>query len=205
MGARSVYGFIASDSSASATTCSLAPSSGSEIFNPALPSCCSDLIICASGRSGYPIGRSESLFSDQVPSLSHGRIARRTGGRTAAVNCIMLLINSMSSKPMSLRLVARDVLNDLDGDWHAEPGHPVENVPRGLRVGTLSSQTPSLQTPADDGRVSTHSGFNQASPAVARTALPGDASMLPNCRVMSVTLRCRGLARNRCRTGHNDD
>jgi hypothetical protein len=43
-----------------------------------------------------------------------------------------------TNKPMSLRLVARRVLYDPDGDWHAEPGHPVEHVACDLRQAASS-------------------------------------------------------------------
>jgi hypothetical protein len=53
-------------------------------------------------------------------------------------------------------LGARRGLHGPDGDWHAEPGHPVENVACDLRLGPLSAQIPNLQTPADDGLVAIH-------------------------------------------------
>jgi hypothetical protein len=89
------------------------------------------------------------------------------------------------NKPMPLRLAATCVLCDPNRDWHTETCHPVDDVACDLRLGPLIGQNPSVETPANDGLVAMHRGFNQAPTAVARTALPGDASMLRDCREMS--------------------
>ncbi len=69
--------------------------------------------------------------------------------------------------PMPLRLVARRVLCDPDGDRHSEPCHPVENVACSLRLGLLIGQNPSVEPPTNDGLVAIHRGFDQAPTAVA--------------------------------------
>src|SRR5271166_142582 len=70
-------------------------------------------------------------------------------------------------KSMPLRLVSRRVLRDPDGDWHAEPCHPVENVACNLGFGPLIGQNPSVEAPANDGLVAIHRGFSEAPAAVA--------------------------------------
>jgi hypothetical protein len=85
------------------------------------------------------------------------------------------------NKPTMVPFLALRVLPDPDGDWHAEPCHPVQDVASDLHLGPLIAQNPSEETPADDGLVAIHRGFNQAPPAVTRTALPGYA----------ITARCR--------------
>jgi hypothetical protein len=94
------------------------------------------------------------------------------------------------NKPMPLRLAASCMLCDPDRDWHTETCHPVDDVACDLRFGPLTGQNPSVETPANDGLVAIHRGLNQAPTAVARIALPGDASMLRDRREMSVALRC---------------
>src|SRR5436309_2482065 len=95
--------------------------------------------------------------------------------------------------------------DDADGDWHAEPGHPIEHVASNLRLGPLIGQSSGVKTPADDGFVSIYPGFGQAPAIVARTALPAEAPTLCNRREMSVALRCRDLARNGCRPRRDDN
>ena len=90
------------------------------------------------------------------------------------------------NKPMPLRLAASCVLCDPDRDRHTEACHPVDHVACDLRFSPLTGQNPSVETPANDGLVAIHRGLNQAPTAVARTALPGDASMLRYRRQMSV-------------------
>jgi hypothetical protein len=88
-------------------------------------------------------------------------------------------------------LIHRD-LWVADGDWHAEPCHPVEKIACNLDFGPLIAQNPSAQTPANGGLAAIHRDFDQALNTVARAALPGDAFMLRDYREMPVTLRCRG-------------
>jgi hypothetical protein len=90
------------------------------------------------------------------------------------------------NKPMPPRLAASCVLRDPDRDRHTEACHPVDDVACYLRFGPLTGQNPSVETPANNGLVAIYRGLNQAPTAVARTALPGDASMLRYRRQMSV-------------------
>ena len=102
-------------------------------------------------------------------------------------------------------LSACRVLHDPNRDWHTETCHPVDDIACDLCLGPLIGQNPSVGTPANDGLVAIHRGFNQAATTVTRAALPGDASILCDCRKMAVALRCRGITRNSCRPGWNDD
>jgi hypothetical protein len=68
-------------------------------------------------------------------------------------------------------------LLDPDGDRHAEAGHAVEDVAANLCLGLLVGQSPGVKTPADDGLVSVHRGFNEAPPGITGTPLPADTPM----------------------------
>ena len=76
------------------------------------------------------------------------------------------------------------------GDRHAEPRHPIEHVAPDLCLGPLIGQSPGVKSPAYDGFVAKHRGFNQAAAIIARTTLPAHASMLCDRREMLVAL-CR--------------
>jgi hypothetical protein len=58
------------------------------------------------------------------------------------------------------------------------PCHPVQRVASNLCFNPPTAQNPSVQTRAIDGFVPIHRGLNEASPVVARTTLPPDATIL---------------------------
>jgi hypothetical protein len=79
--------------------------------------------------------------------------------------------------------------NDLDGGWHTKACHPVQRVASNLCFDLLTGQSPGEESPSNDGFVPIHRGLNEASPAVARTALPADATILLDGCNMLIALR----------------
>src|SRR3954464_12741241 len=96
------------------------------------------------------------------------------------------------------------VLFDTDGDRHAEAGHLVEGVAGDFGFGLLIGQSPSLQTPTDDGLVAIHRRLDEAPPAIARATLPADAAVLLDRTQMVIALRRAGLAQNGGRARRDD-
>src|SRR4051812_26021722 len=96
------------------------------------------------------------------------------------------------------------VLFDTDRDRHAEAGHLVEGVAGDFGFGLLIGQSPSLQTPTDDGLVAIHRRLDEAPPAIARATLPADAAVLLDRTQMVIALRRAGLAQNGGRARRDD-
>src|SRR5208283_1188872 len=90
-------------------------------------------------------------------------------------------------------------LFDADGDRHTEAGHSVERVAGDFCVGLLIGQIPGMKAPADDGLVSIHRRFSQASPAKSGATLPSDAAVSSDRTKMAIALCRAGLTQNGCR------
>ena len=92
-----------------------------------------------------------------------------------------------------------------DGGWHAKACHPVQHVASNLCFDLLTGQSPGEESTANDGFVPIHRGLNEASPVVAKTTLPADATMLFDGCNMLIALRRPIRTWNRCRPRWNDD
>ena len=101
------------------------------------------------------------------------------------------------------RLVEASI--DPDGDWHTKACHPVQHVASNLCFYLLTGQSPGEESPSNDGFVAIHRSLNKASPVVARTMLPADATMPFDGCNMLIALRRPTRTRNRCRPRWNDD
>jgi hypothetical protein len=93
---------------------------------------------------------------------------------------------------------------DTVGDRHAEASHSVEDVAGDFCFGLLIGQSPGMKAPADDGLVSIHHGFDEASPAIPGATLPSNAAMLFYRSKMAIALRRPRLTQNGCRPRRND-
>ena len=88
------------------------------------------------------------------------------------------------------------VLFDTDQDRHAEACHSVERVAGDFGLGPLIGESPGVKTPADDGLVSVHRGFNEAPPGISGTPLPANTPLPCDRLEMLVALCGRTLAQN---------
>ena len=94
---------------------------------------------------------------------------------------------------------------DPDGGWHTKACHPIQHVASNLCFDLLTGQSPGEELPSNDGFVPIHRSLNEASPVVARTTLPADATMLFDRCNMLIALRRLTRTRYRCRPRWNDD
>jgi hypothetical protein len=106
---------------------------------------------------------------------AHARILRSPGssGGRARPTALSALSSAATARwcvnrPLAAASpLAACVSADPSGGRHTEPCHLVEHVAPDFCLGPLIAQNPGVKTPADDGLVAIHRGFNQASAIIA--------------------------------------
>jgi hypothetical protein len=105
------------------------------------------------GKVGDAVAKENSMSE---PGLCLSRRDLMRGGGRWCIN------GSLVAYPHSLRVSA-----DSDPGRHSERRHPVEHVAANFCLGPLIGQSPGAKSPADNGLVAIHCGFERAAAIVA--------------------------------------
>jgi hypothetical protein len=110
-------------------------------------------------------------LSDQLPPARGNDEERGVEVDHSTLNRLVLKYVPLPPCCMNRSLVASPlsprVSRDPDGGRHAERRHPVEHVAANFCLGPLIGQSSGAKSPAENGHVAIHCGFDQAAAIVA--------------------------------------